>query len=62
MPLSIDIQCTVWPEILAGNVIWRIGGFGCVRGHHVSEEFWTPEVGEEWAYQCEVAMGNPNDV
>ena len=29
----------------------------CVRGYHVSKGFWTPEVGEELACQC-----NPNDV
>ena len=32
----------------------------CIQGHHVSKEFWTPEVGEELACQCE--EGNPNDV
>ena len=32
----------------------------CVRGHHVSKEFWTPEVGEELA--CQREEGNPNDV
>ena len=29
----------------------------CVRGYHVSEGFWTPEVGEELACQR-----NPNNV
>ena len=31
----------------------------CVRGQHVSKEFWTLEVGEEFACREE---GNPNDV
>ena len=32
----------------------------CVQGQHVSKEFWTPDVGEELACQCE--EGNPNDL
>ena len=32
----------------------------CVRGHHVSKEFWTPELGKELSCQCE--EGNLNDV
>ena len=32
----------------------------CVRGHHISEEFWTPELGEELS--CQHEEGNPNDV
>ena len=96
---------TVWLEILAGNLFWRIGGFqstspifhlpklysvmssllrnhsfhvynrpaarcasvivgmeftidSCVRGQHISKEFWTLEVGEELA--CQYKEGNPN--
>ena len=32
----------------------------CVRGHHISKEFWTPELGEELS--CQREEGNPNDV
>ena len=31
----------------------------CVRGHHVSKEFWTPNIGEELS--CQREEGNPND-
>ena len=94
---------TVWPEILAGNLFWRIGGFesnppifhppkltflvawchnyciiialqlnarlivgmeltidSCVRGHHVSKEYWIPALGKELA--CQREEGNPYDV
>ena len=30
----------------------------CVRGHHVSKEFWTPNVGE---LSCQREEDNPND-
>ena len=30
-----------------------------IRGHHVYKDVWTPVVGEELMYQCE--LGNPRD-
>ena len=32
----------------------------CVQGHHISKEFWTLEVKEE--FDCQGEEGNPNDV
>ena len=31
----------------------------CVRGHHISQEFWSPIIGEQ--FYCEVEEDNPHD-
>ena len=51
---------TIWLEILAGNLFWRIGSFESNPPifHHVSKEFCTPEVEEEH----KEAKGNSNGV
>ena len=31
----------------------------CIRGHHISREFWTPIISERFV--CKIEEGNPHD-